>query len=424
MEHVIKDLSSTEQEVTISLTKDELEPHYEKAYRKVQPEIQMGGFRKGKVPLSIVKRHFGKSIRAEAVQDIISESFGAFLHENKVKIIGEPQVHEIDDASGGLKFAVHYEILPDIALNDYKGLVVDEPVHVVSEEEIENYIKTICTQQASFENAEQITDYDFVVGIKLTELDAETGLPLAGKTEDIHVYLADEKIAPGLKESLLNAKVADTASYVHESQNPGASKKYNIEVLDIQKLIPAEFNDELVAEITKGKFGTTEDYRQEIEFKMQEEWDNRSRQALENNLINKIVEMNPDVPVPGSVVEKVAVDYYKDMLRNYDSKAKVDNISALPDELREHILPIAERLVRWELIRSKIIELEGLEVEQYDIEQFVEVEAERYSVDKEKLALQVKGNENVKNSILAKKAIELLLDFAVTNEVKFEQDGE
>lgn len=422
MEHVVKDLSPTEQEVTISLTQDELEPHYEKAYRKVQPEVQIGGFRKGKVPLNIIKQQYGKSIRAEAVQDIISETFGAYLHENKVKIIGEPHVHEIDDASGGLKFTIHYEILPEVTLNDYKGLVVDEPVHVVSDEEVENYIKSICTQHASFENAEQITDYDFVVGVKLIELDPESGLPLVDKSEDIHVYLADEKVAPSLKELLLNAKVGDTAEYIHEFPNQEASKKFTVEVLDIQKVIPAEFTDDLVAEITKGKFTTTEDYRQEIEFKMQEEWDNRSRQALENNLINKIVEMNPDVPVPDSVVEKVGVDYYKDMVRNYDPKAKVDNITALPDELRDHILPIAERLVRWELIRNRIIELEGLAVEDYDIEQFVEVESARYNIEKEKLANQVRGNENVKNSILAKKAIDLLLDFAVTNEVKFEQD--
>lgn len=208
MEHAVKDLSPTEQEVTITLTHDELEPHYDKAYRKVQPEIQIGGFRKGKVPLNIIKQQYGKSIRAEAVQDIISDTFGAYLHENKVKIIGEPHVHEIDDTSGGLKFTIHYEILPEVTLNDYKGLVVDEPVHVVSDKEIENYIKSICTQHASFENADQITDYDFVVGVKLIELDAESGMPLIDKSEDIHVYLADEKVTPSLKELCLMQKSA------------------------------------------------------------------------------------------------------------------------------------------------------------------------------------------------------------------------
>lgn len=419
LEHSIKELNASEQEITVTLGADYLRPEYEKAYRKVQPDIQHGGFRKGKVPINLIKQLYGKSIEAEAEQDIISDAFAKIASENKIHVVGQPHLHDVKHENGNLTFTVHYEVIPQFTLNEYKGLVIDEPVHVVNEDEIDNYVKNLCVQNASFEITEQVDDYEHVVGIKLTELDEQSGLPLiSAKSEEMHVYLNDKQLGDSLKQSLLNTKNGDVFTYNHEIPNQGA-KKYQVTVNEVQKVVPAEFTDEFVAEISKGKYSNTADFREEISFMLQDDWDKRSRSEMENNLINKIVELNLEFPVPKSIVNLAAIDYYRDMVKQYDPKAQIDKIETIPEQISEHINPIAERLVRWELIRTKIIELEGLTVEEHDIEEFVQKNAEKAGMEPEKLKHQLLHDERFTNTILVKKTMDLLLDFSVTNEVPF-----
>jgi trigger factor len=419
LEHSIKELNASEQEITVTLGADYLRPEYEKAYRKVQPDIQHGGFRKGKVPINLIKQLYGKSIEAEAEQDIISDAFAKIATDNKIHVVGQPHLHDVKHENGNLTFIVHYEVIPQITLNEYKGLVIDEPVHTVNDEEVDNYVKNLCVQNASFENTEQVVDYDHVVGIKLSEIDEQSGLALIGaKTEEMHVYLNDKQLADSLKQSLLNTKSGDTFTYIHEIPNQGA-KKFQVTVNEVQKVVPAEFTDEFVVEISKGKYSNVADFREEVGFMLQDDWDKRSRSEMENNLINKIVELNLEFPLPQSIVNLAAIDYYRDMVKQYDPKAKVDKIETLPDQLKEHITPIAERLVRWELIRTKIIELEDLKVEDHDIEDFIQKNAEKAGLEPEKLRHQLLHDERFTNTILVKKTMDLLLDFSVTNEVPF-----
>ncbi len=419
MEHSIKELNASEQEITVTLGADYLHPEYEKAYRKVQPDIQHGGFRKGKVPINLIKQLYGKSIEAEAEQDIISDAFAKIATDNKIHVVGQPHLHDVKHENGNLTFIVHYEVIPQITLNEYKGLVIDEPVHTVNDEEVDNYVKNLCVQNASFENTEQVVDYDHVVGIKLTEMDEQSGLPLIGaKTEEMHVYLNDKQLADSLKQSLLNTKSGDTFTYIHEIPNQGA-KKFQVTVNEVQKVVPAEFTDEFVVEISKGKYSNVADFREEVGFMLQDDWDKRSRSEMENNLINKIVELNLEFPLPQSIVNLAAIDYYRDMVKQYDPKAKVDKIDTLPDQLKEHITPIAERLVRWELIRTKIIEIEDLKVEDHDIDDFIQKNAEKAGLEPDKLRHQLLHDERFTNTILVKKTMDLLLDFSVTNEVPF-----
>lgn len=412
-------MNASEQEITVTLGADYLRPEYEKAYRKVQPDIQHGGFRKGKVPINLIKQLYGKSIEAEAEQDIISDAFAKIATENKIHVVGQPHLHDVKHENGNLTFTVHYEVIPQFTLNEYKGLVIDEPVHAVNDEEIDNYVKNLCVQNASFEVTEQVADYDHIVGIKLTELDEQSGLPLIGaKSEEMHVYLNDKQLGDSLKQSLLNTKSGDVFTYLHEIPNQG-SKKFQVTVNEVQKVVSAEFTDEFVAEISKGKYANTADFREEIGFMLQDDWDKRSRSEMENNLINKIVELNLDFPVPKSIVNLAAVDFYRDMVKQYDPKAQIDKIETIPEQISEHITPIAERLVRWELIRTKIIELEGLTVEEHDLEEFVQKNAEKAGIEPEKLKHQLQHDERFTNTILVKKTMDLLLDFSVTNEVPF-----
>jgi trigger factor len=420
LEKIIKDIQGCEQEIEITLTKDDLQPHYEKAYKKALPLIKMQGFRPGKVPMNLVKKVYGREIEAEAEEEIINNIFTKIVEEDGLNPLNQPHLHDLKKENGELKFTVHFEVVPNFQIAEYKGLVVDEPVHSVSDEEIEMQINKICADHATFDIATSVDDYEHVVGIKLRELDDETGLPIIGKEViENHIYLGDEKILKELKDSLLNLKGGDVFDMVLNNPQTQIPIKFQIEVNEIQKVIPAEFSNELVENITDGKFLSTEDFREDLGFKLQERWDQMSRNQLEENLITKIMEAQPEFSLPPSFKDRLIKSIYEDIKKRY--KLKTDKETEIYLSYDEAV-KMADRFGRWEIVRNKIIEIEDIKIEDHDLEEEISKFAEQYKLEPEYVKEYLLKDNNFINSKLVKKVMDFLLDFAVTNEVAFNDD--
>lgn len=423
MEKNIEKLEGCWSEIEISLTPEELQPYYEKAYKKAQPEIAIKGFRKGKVPLKVIKQQFGPQIEAEAEEEIVSESFGKAAHEENIHIVGMPQLAGVERPDGGLKFKIRYETLPDFELGDYQNLELDEPVHAVSEEEIDEEIDKLTKHNADFHDAETVENEQYVVGIKMQEVDTESKLPIVGsKTEEAHVYLEDKSVIPELRDKLMGASKGDTIMFnPHDSDEHSPDKLYQVSIEEVQKMVPAEFTNDFVETYSKGKFKTTEELREEIGFRLQEKWDIESRNALENQMIDTLVEMH-EFPVPETVREKVMEQMVEDLKKRYEKTPYKDTITL--DRMRPDLEPIADRSVKWEIVRNKIIEKEKLEVEDHDIESIIESHYANIKMDKDTMKQSLMKNRQFTDSILIKKVMDLLMDFSTTNEMTFEEFNE
>ena len=109
----------------------------------------------------------------------------------------------------------------------------------------------------------------------------------------------------------------------------------------------------------------------------------------------------------------------EDIKKKYGNTKKLENIS--DEQFAEDLRPLAEKDIRWEMIKNKIIEKEDIKVEDYDIEPIVEAEAERLKSDKEAIKKSLLENTNFTSRILSKKAMDLIMDFAEIEEVDFEE---
>ncbi len=415
LEKVYKHLEGCLHQVEITLTRQEREPYYFDAYKKARREIDIKGFRKGRVPINLIKQRFGKSIEYETDQDILTSEFNKLVREDQLDVIGQPKITEMDNEGDNLVFKVEYEVLPEFQLADYKGIIVDEPVHTVSDEEVEEQINKICENNGKFENAGQVDGDLYVVGLKLEEIDENTKKPIEdAEPEETNIYLKDPNVSPELKRSVLNTKVGDTFEYSPE----GADKTFNVTVTDIQKLIPVEFTNGLAREISNGRFESADEYREEIGYSLQEQWDKKSREEMENQIVNTMIDAH-DFQPPESIVAQVADAMVEDFLKRFQQAQ--DSPDFDKEQMRQDLMPAAERNVRWEIIRNKIIEKEGLEVEDYDYEALVEAEAQRYNTDTDTIRKAIQSNKGITADMLAKKAMGLLLDFAITNEVPFDE---
>ena len=422
LENTIKELDGSKHEIEITLTNEELKPHFDSAYKEAQKNAEIKGFRKGKVPLNLVKQYFGKRIEAESLETICDDEFRKIIKEQEIPVVGQPSLFHIDRTDDGVTFKISYEVIPVFELADYRGLTIDEPIHTVTEDEVHQELDNLAKNNGKMEPADFVNDENHIVGIKLMEIDSQSNVPIIGvKPIDTHVYLANETVIPELKASLLNTKVGDTFRFQpKESDKTAPDKTYNVEVTEIQKLVSIELTDDFVRNYTNGKLNTLNEFAEELEFQMQDEWNHKSRTAMEDQLVMKIVEMN-NITAPESIVNQVAMQMAEDVKKRYANMPDYQNLNV--ENMIPGLIPVAEKTVKWEIIKKEIIEKEDIKVEDFDIDNLVEAEAARSKSDPDTVRRAIMQNKMITDNILHKKLMDFILDFAITSEVQFDEHG-
>jgi len=412
LERTVHELDGARREVHISLTSSELQPHYEQAYVRAQATIELKGFRKGKVPLALIKKQYGRSIETEALETIADDEFRDFVRTSKTSVVGSPALTDIQKSADGVTFVVRFEIIPEFELSSYRGLVVDRPIRSVTEEDVAQEIDRICLQHSTFEPAEEAVDSMHIATISFTELDRESSTPLIGKeSREDRVFLDDEQVDMHLRNSLMNTKVGDSFTYVAETENENeVPPSFLVTVKDISKVIPSEFTNAFVEQITKGDFSTTEELRADIERQIAQYFESRTRQSVEEQIVSQLVERHTIEP-PATLVHNVVHQLFDDFRERNKTAPGIDKLT--PHELEPQLKPHAERIVRWELIRSRIIEAESLTVDDADLTEM----AEQAQIDVDQLKLIMRQNSSVEQQILANKAMNTLVDYAIFNDV-------
>lgn len=412
MERTVQELDGVRREVRIHLTQYDLKPHYEQAYVRAQASIELKGFRKGKVPVAIIKQQYGRAIEAEALETIADNEFRSFAQENKLSIVGSPALTDIQKDPDGVTFVIAYEVLPQFELGEYRGLVLNRPVKEVADADVEREIERICLQNASFEPAQEITDEMFVATITMQDLDRETSMPIIGaESREAKVFLDDDQVDMHLRSSLRNTKVGDSFAYVAETEDEGQTPpSYYVTVTEVNKVVPAEFNNALVEQITGGRFATTEELREDITRQLTTYFEQAGREQIENQIVDLLVQAHEITP-PDSLVHNVVHQLFEDFKKRNEGAPGLDKLTA--HDLEPQLKPTAERIVRWELIRNRIIEAEELRVEESDIE----AAAARYGLPADQLRMVIRQNRSVIDQLLAEKAIQTIVDYAVINDV-------
>ena len=417
MERTLSTQDGSRREVKITLTNDELKPHYEEAYKRAQAGLALDGFRKGKVPLTIVKQRFGRDIEAEALETIADEEFRSFAQEENQKVVGHPSLTDLDKTADGVTFTVAFEVMPEIELGDYRGLEVNRPVREVTEDDIEEELNRIRLRAATFEPAEEVTDNMHVATVTLHELDKETNVPVIGaEKQEEKVFLDDDQVDMHLRNSIMDKKVGDSFTYVAETQDENAQPpSYQVTITEIQKVVPAEVTNDFAETITGGKIKTSEELREDIGNQLKAYFEQGAKNAMENQIVDQLVASH-EFEVPGSLVHSVVHQLFEDFKKRNEGAPGLDKLSA--HDVEDEFKPSAERIARWELIRTQIIEAEEIELSDEDIE----AAAERYGVTGDQLGLVMRQNQQIGDQLLAEKVMTVLIDYAVITDVNADSE--
>ena len=412
MEATFKTITDCDQEVAISLTPEELAPHFEAAYKKVAPSIEIKGFRKGKVPISLIKKYYGDSVEADALDEIANETFKKSIDEKHIQPIGTPTMVDMKYKRGEpFSFTIKYEVKPSITVKEYKGIQVEKLVHPVKTEEVDAEIKRLQHINGSFEEAEKVDGLEYVVTADIQDTD-EAGTPLIGRKRDgMRIYLNEPTTETEIKDALKSAEKGGVyrASFEHTHDDHSHKVHMQLTVTKVEKVIHPEFNDELVKKITKEKTTSAEVFRKELAADLERYWSERSEKRLVDDLTNEIVRRH-EFAVPEALVKTFTDSFIEDLKNQQKSKQLPRGFDEA--KYREAVRPSAIWQAKWMLIREQILAKENIQLADADVEALAEEESKRLNIDKERLMNFYKTSETASERILNDKLIARLKELS------------
>jgi len=412
----INDVTEVDKEVEITSSNDELTPRFEEAYRRYQQSASLKGFRKGKAPLSMIRQVYGESIRYSALDRIANDLYREAMEERKIRPIGDPVLTTIDyTPENGLSFKIKYEVLPAFTLGEYRGVKVEKPVHVVTDEELGEEMDRIRRSNSTLSDAVKVSGPHSLVTVDIQELD-EGGTPLVGrKTTDAKLYLADSSIFKEIREKLVGAELNATVRLTVEPAEGETGEKRNLEILvkQIKDVNLPEVTDEFVAKITKGKTTGVAAFNDELKESLRKYWEEKSRRRTLDAIISDIVRRH-DFTVPESLVRAYTDSLVEDAKQRSPGQALPADFNEA--EFREQNRGTVIFQAKWHLIRDRIIEDSGLALTQEDFEKFAERDAAVIGVEKERLASMYRDSPQTRERLLGDKLHDALLSAAEVTE--------
>ena len=436
METKINDLTTSDKELEVTLSYNEIKEDIDSEVKKKTKNIQLPGFRKGKAPLSIIKKMYGDALEYEASEKIANSQFWKIAKEKEIMPIGQPTLTDIHfHPNEELHFKVQYETYPVLEVKDYTGQEIEVPGFVVKDEEIEQEIRYIKQANAIQEDADVIGENNnYLIDIDMQRIN-EDGSPFENsEKQNIKVDLSDPKINPSLTKNARGKKVGETFTFtfhqvvnIDKNETPPKleeeSKEKTEEILNftatvtsIKKNILPELNEELIKKVTKDKVNNEADLRKGIREDLQAYYDGQTDSITRNKLINLIVQKNDFVP-PKTLVQNLL----EDLIKKEEEQAKKEgNRLFNREEARNRLLPFAESEVKWFLLKNEIQKKENIEVPEETLKEMAKKDSVSMGLSEEKL-LNYYKSPNYQNTLLDQRLFLFLTEKNTINKIDTEK---
>ncbi|MEE9225788.1 MAG: trigger factor [Bacteroidota bacterium] len=417
MEVTVNNVTGSEQEMEIIVSADELVPHFERAYEKARPKFEIKGFRKGKAPLSMIKRLYGETIEQDSLDEITSDLYRKVVDEKNLEPVGQPVLVDMDyRRSEGLRFRVKYDVKPTFELKQYKGFNVQKTIQPVTEKDVEYEIGQLRRINQTTKEVEKASDDEHVVTVDLQELD-DAGFPLIGKkNQNVRLYLADPEVFPQIKDALKQMKMGNERQVQFESSH-GEHKQQvflSVKVKKIEKIELPELNGEFVKKVTKGKIETVQQFRKSLREDLEKFSEEKSERQLSDAIVAEIIKQH-DIAPPESMVRAILDSRIEEIKSQQPNKKLPKDFDE--EKFRNENRAYAIWQAKWFLIRERILEVEHITVDDGDVEALAEQESRNTGIEKDRLVQYYRSSHSARDKILSDKLMKFLKDNVKIKEV-------
>ncbi len=321
----------------IQLPADRVDAEVLQRLQKVTKTASLKGFRKGKVPLKVIKQQFGKSIRGEVVGELINTSFREVVKNNNYRIVGQPQISDLKDVEGAqLEYRAVFEVYPEVVLADFSKIKIRRSSAEIEDSDIDEMISNLQAQKASFELVDRTSkDGDQLV---IDYIGVKDGVEFAGgKATDQKLVLGSKSMIPGFEDGLKGAganeeiilKLTFPEDY-HSETLAGSPVEFTINVKSVSERKIPELTDEFFQQFGV-KSGDIDQFRAEVESNMRRELDAALRSNLKSRIMHQLFQLHP-IEIPEAQILGEIKTLKEQTLRQFGGGKEI-NFDALPDEM-------------------------------------------------------------------------------------------
>lgn len=413
MNITVNDLSSVDKEIILTATREELEPAFEKAFKKARTQVSMPGFRAGKVPMDMVRKRFGKDIEQDEVRTYVLDVYNDKLIE-EYKPVGETQFKEITWANNELKAVILVGVEPTFDLVDLSALSLDRMIHDVTDEDVDKEIDFLLEKEGSWSTVEQAATESNRLILDIFSKDHEGNLVDNDVDPDQEMDLRDEKNAD-YKPFLLGKVAGDEVDA--EIAHGDHSHQYRLVVKEVQSLVKPEISNDLIEKFSNGEYTNLDDYRAFLKSRVQEFYDQTSDNMVKSQLMETLTQAH-NFEVPANLQDLLIKRYVEDLKKRYKITAELD-VNAFRDEYKEKAIKEA----KWYFITQKLNEKFASEIELHeaDVDSFLDRQAAQmgYPVDilKNAYASNPSELESLRLQIREEKVYEKAIEMVKINEI-------
>ena len=412
--------------LTVEVAAEDVEKALQAAYLKQRKQINIPGFRKGKVPRQMIEKMYGPEVfYDEAANNMIPDAYAKAYDESELDIVSQPKI-EVVQMEKGKPFIFTAEVAtkPEVTLGDYKGLKVDKVSTRVTQKEVDEEIekerernaRTIEVTDRAVQDKDEVTlDFEgFVDGVAFE----------GGKGEDYPLTIGSGSFIPGFEEQLIGAEIDKEVEVnvtfpkeYHSEELAGKDATFKCTVHTIKAKELPELDDEFASEVSECE--TMDAYRAEVKKNIKESKERTGKEKKENQAVDQAIE-NAQMDIPEAMIEfqvrQMADDFARRIQQQGLTVEQYFQFTGMTAEkMLEEMRPQAEKSIKTRLVLEAIVKAENIEVSDERVEEELTKMAEAYQMEVEKLKEFMGENEKkqIKEDLAVQEAITLLVNESV-----------
>jgi trigger factor len=375
MKVAVEEIGACKRRLQVEEGPEVVQDAWEKAFKRVQKEARLPGFRKGKVPAGMIKLHFADDVRQEVARHLIPDVYRQALQETKLRPVEEPDLKEVTLEEGApLKFEALVEIKPAIALGQYAGLTVKHAPKPFEEREVDEALEHLREQHAEFRTVERPADLHDLVNMDYTL----TPEGMDARTETGYGFLIGSgAVMPEVEEAVIGLTAGGERTthvrFPDDHRNEalrGKAGEAKVKVTEVKEKVLPALDDGLAK--TVGQFDTLDALKEGVRKGLEARRAAENRQALEDAVTEAVLAGHP-VEVPEALVLRQVghlIEHTRERVRRQGMDP--DKLPWDYGKLLEELKPGAEKAVRRSLVLEAIAEKEGLIPTDADVDAEVE----------------------------------------------------
>ncbi|MFK9091267.1 trigger factor [Bacillus salipaludis] len=408
--------------LTVEVSADQVSKGLDEAFQKVVKQVNVPGFRKGKMPRGMFEKRFGvESLYQDALDILLPEAYGNAIDETGIEPIDRPDI-DIEQMEKGkdLIFKATVQVKPEVKLGEYKGLEVEAKDTTVTEEDVANELKTLQERQAELVVKEEGTavNGDTVVLDFEGFVDGEAFE--GGKAENHSLELGSGSFIPGFEEQLVGVAAGESKDVevtfpeeYHAAELAGKPATFKVTIHEIKgKELPA-LDDEFAKDVDD-EVETLDALKEKIKTRLEDSKKHEAEHHLRDTVVEKAAE-NAEVEIP----EVMVTNEVNRMLQEFEQRLQMQGMNlelyfqfSGQDEnaLREQMKEEAQNRVKVNLTLEAIAKLENLEVTDEDVNAELEKMAGMYNMPIDSIKQALGGLDGIKADLKLQKAVNFLVE--------------